>query len=234
MMKNVKWIVAFLCLASPQAMRAQDSLSVELQADVVSQYIWRGLNLGHISVQPEMALGWKGLRLSAWGNVGLDSKDTREVDLTLSYETGGLSLGVIDYWSDNNDSRYFYYKTPETGHAFEAFVGYDFGCFGVSWQTVFAGNDFSEDDGKRTYSSYLELTAPFTLATCEWEASVGIVPWKAAYYEASGFAVTNISLGVTKDIRITDSFSLPIFGRLIANPSEQQFYFVAGFTLKAF
>jgi len=38
--------------------------------------------------------------------------------------------------------------------------------------------------------------------------------------------------GVTKDIRITDSFSLPVFGRLIANPYEQHFYFVAGFTLK--
>ena len=116
-MKSNKWILAILWFALPLVTRAQDSLSVELQADVVSQYIWRGLNLGHISVQPEMALGWKGLRLSAWGNVGLDSKDTREVDLTLSYETGGLSLGVIDYWSDNNDSRYFYYKTPETGHA---------------------------------------------------------------------------------------------------------------------
>ena len=60
------------------------------------------------------------------------------------------------------------------------------------------------------------------------------MPWKAAYYETSGFAVTNVSLGVTKDIHITDSFSLPIFGRLIANPSEQHFYFVAGFTLNVF
>ena len=187
-----------------------------------------------------MAIGWKGLRLSAWGTVGLDSKDTREIDLTLSYETGGLSFGLVDYWPDDCDSRYFYYKTPDTGHAFEAFVGYDFGCLNVSWQTFFAGNDLEfsdddeDDDGKRSYSSYLLFSAPFSLATCEWEATVGIVPWKAAYYETSGFAVTNVSLGVTKDIHITDSFSLPIFGRLIANPSEQHFYFVAGFTLNVF
>ena len=233
-MKSNKWILAILWFALPLVTRAQDSLSVELQADVVTQNIWRGTNLGHVSLQPEMAVGWKGLRLSAWGNIGLDSEDTREIDLTLSYATGGLSLGVVDYWPDDNDKRYFYYKTPETGHAFEAFVGYDFGCLNISWQTFFAGNDLSEDDGKRTYSSYLELTAPFSLATCDWEATIGVVPWKAAYYETSGFAVTNISLGITKDIRITDSFSLPIFGRLIANPYEQHFYFVAGFTLKAF
>jgi len=69
-MKHIKWILVFLCLASPLVMRAQDSLSVELQADVVTQNIWRGTNLGHVSIQPEMAIGWKGLRLSAWGTVG--------------------------------------------------------------------------------------------------------------------------------------------------------------------
>lgn len=236
MMKNKILMIAFLCLASPLVTRAQDSLAVDLQADIVTQNIWRGLNLGNVSLQPEVALNWKGLRLSAWGTVGFESKDTREIDLTLSYETGGLSLGVVDYWPSDNDSRYFYYKLPDTGHAFEAFLGYDFGCFDVSWQTFFAGNDldFSEDEdnGKRTYSSYLEFNVPFSLAACEWEATVGIVPWKAAYYETSGFAVTNISLGVTKDIHITESFKLPIFARLIANPSEQHFYFVGGFTLK--
>lgn len=234
MNKILKWTLVSLCAVSPLLTQAQDSLTVELQADVVNQNIWRGTNLGHISVQPEMAVSWKGLRLSAWGNIGLDSEDSREVDLTLSYETGGLSLGVVDYWTNDYDERYFYYKTPATGHAFEAFAGYDFGYFSMSWQTFFAGQDFSEDDGKRTYSSYLQLTAPFRLAACDWEATVGVVPWKAAYYSTNDFAVTNVSLGITKAIRITDSFSLPVFGRLIANPAEQHFYFVAGFTLKAF
>ena len=140
-------------------------------------------------------------------------------------------MGIVNYWMGENDKRYFYYKTPDTGHAFEGFVGYDFGPLAISWQTIFAGNDLREDDQKRTYSSYVELTAPFRLATCEWEATLGIVPWEAAYYDTSGFAVTNISLGVTKDIQITDSFALPIFANLIANPAEQHLYFVVGFTL---
>jgi hypothetical protein len=69
MKKNI-WILGLLCIASSVVTRAQDSLSVELQADVVTQNIWRGTNLGHVSIQPEMAIGWKGLRLSAWGTVG--------------------------------------------------------------------------------------------------------------------------------------------------------------------
>ena len=33
------------------------------------------------------------------------------------------------------------------------------------------------------------------------------------------------------DIKITSNFSLPIFGKLIANPYEEQLYFVVGITL---
>ena len=230
-MKTKKTIIALLFACSPFAASAQDSLDVNLELDFVSQYIWRGLKQGHVSVQPEVGLSWKGLSLSAWGSYSFNSKDPVELDLTLSYQTGGLSMGVVDYWMSDNDSRFFYFKLPNTGHAFEAFVGYDFGPISASWQTVFAGNDLLESDGRRTYSSYLELTAPFRLAKCDWEATVGIVPWKAAYYETNGFAVTNVSIGATKDIRITDSFSIPLFATLIANPAEQKLYFVGGLTI---
>ena len=175
----------------------------------------------------------KGLNLTAWGSVGLSNKDdASEIDLTLSYETGGLSFGIVDYWNTDHDKRYFYYKKDGTGHSFEGFIGYDFGFLRASWQTFFAGNDYQEDD-KRTYSSYFELSAPFTLATCDWDATFGLVPWRSDYYDTNGFSVTNLSLRATKDIQITKSFALPLFGQLIANPANQQFYFVFGFTLKA-
>ena len=202
--------------------------------DVVSTYIWRGQHLGDVSIQPELWVGWKGLTLSAWGSVGLSNhKDPNEIDLTLSYETGGLSVGIVDYWSDERDSRYFYYKKDATGHAFEGFVGYDFGPVSASWQTFFAGNDYKEDSGKRAWSSYFRVAAPFRLITCRWEAEAGLVPWTCDYYATSGFCVTNLSLCATKDIKITDSFSLPLFATLIANPASQKMYFMAGFTLKA-
>ena len=143
-----------------------------------------------------------------------------------------MSFGIVDYWNTDHDKRYFYYKKDGTGHSFEGFIGYDFGFLRASWQTFFAGNDYQEDD-KRTYSSYFELSAPFTLATCDWDATFGLVPWRSDYYDTNGFSVTNLSLRATKDIQITKSFALPLFGQLIANPASQQFYFVFGFTLKA-
>ena len=186
-----------------------------------------------MSLQPELSVAWKGLSLSAWGSVGLSDKDdARELDLTLSYETGGLSFGIIDYWNDGDDQPYFYYKRPDTSHSFEGFINYDFGPLSASWQTYFAGNDY-QADGKRAYSSYFEQLAPFRLATCDWNAAAGFVPWKSGMYDVSGFSVTNLSLRATKAIRITPTFELPLFGQVIANPASRHFYFVFGLTLKA-
>jgi len=237
-MKTKILLISALLLMTGGIAMAQKKSRVEgsLKADFVSSYIWRGLQLGRVSFQPEMSVGWKGLSLTAWGSVGLTNHkdDKTEIDMTLSYQTGGLSLGVIDYWTDENDKRYFYYKKDKTGHAFEGFVEYDFGPLTASWQTFFAGADYQEEDNKRAFSSYFQLEAPFRLATCDWEATFGLVPWKSDYYDTSGFSVTYLSLRATKDIKITNSFSLPLFGQLVANPESQSFYFVAGFTLKAF
>ena len=234
-MKQILTIVLLLTTGSAMMAQEQSEIEGHLQADVVSNYIWRGLDLGHVSLQPELSVEWKGLSLSAWGSVGLTNHkdDKREIDLTLSYETGGLSFGVVDYWTDENDKRYFYYKKDDTGHAFEAFVAYDFGPVNVAWQTFFVGSDLQES-GKRAYSSFFQVGAPFQWATCDWEAQAGVVPWLSDYYSVRKFSVTYLSLRATKNIRITDTFSLPLFGQLVANPQSNHLYFVAGFSLNAF
>ena len=205
---------------------------VTIAADLVSQYIWRGLDCGNVSIQPTLGIAYKGFSLSAWGNVGLKSEDAKEFDLTASYSTGGLTIGVTDYWFNTPEKRYFYYNAHSTSHVFEGFVSYDFGLLSAAWYTNFAGNDGQNKSGKRAYSSYFELNAPFKLATLDWTGTLGVVPYATTYYATSGFAVTNVSLKASKDIRITDTFSVPIFAQVIGNPSSQKAYFVFGFTLK--
>ena len=48
----------------------------------------------------------------------------------------------------------------------------------------------------------------------------------------SGFAVTNVALKATKDIKITDSFSLPIFTQAIWNPRMEDAHLVLGISLR--
>ena len=109
---------------------------------------------------------------------------------------------------------------------------YDFGFANLQWFTNFAGNDGINKDGKRAYSSYVELSVPFKLATVDWTAMAGAVPFSTDFYGADGFAVTNLALKATKEIKVSESFSIPVFGQVIANPSSQKAYLVIGFTLQ--
>ena len=57
-------------------------------ADIVSGYSRRGQDSGNIvSIQPEISSGdTKGFQFTAWGSVGFDKEDAKELDLTLGYE----------------------------------------------------------------------------------------------------------------------------------------------------
>ena len=190
---------------------AQEKIETAISGDVVNSYIWRGQDLGSVSLQPTFGVGYKGLSLTAWGSYGLaNPADTKEFDLTLGYTIGGLNIGVTDYWFNaglDPDGRYFKYEAHGTNHLFEANIG-------------------------RAYSSYVEATVPFRLATVDWTATAGAVPFATDFYGTTGFAVTNLSLRATKNIKVTDSFSVPIFGQVTGNPCSQKAYLIFGFTLQ--
>ena len=215
---------------------AQEEIETTISGDIVSSYIWRGQDLGDVSLQPTLGIGYQGLSLTAWGNVGLsNAADTKELDLTLSYTMGGFNIGVTDYWTNaggDPQARYFKYNAHATNHVFEANIGYDFGFASLQWYSNFAGNDGMNNDGDRAYSSYFEVSAPFKLATVDWTATAGAVPFATDYYGTMGFAVTNLALKATKEIKITDTFSVPVFGQVVANPCSQKAYLVLGFTLQ--
>ena len=228
--------MATMMIATGMSATAQDEVETTVSGDFVSQYIWRGQDLGSAAVQPTFGVAYKGLSLSAWGSYGLvNPADTKEFDLTLAYTAGGLNIGITDYWFNaglDPDARYFKYDAHGTNHVFEANIGYDFGLASLQAYTNIAGNDGVNKDGKRAYSTYVELAAPFKLAAVNWSASLGVVPFATDSYGTSGMAVTNVSLKATKDIKITDSFSIPVFGQVVGNPCSQNAYLVFGFTLQ--
>jgi hypothetical protein len=85
-MNLTKWgviAVALLTYLMPSEVKAQDKVEVSLGADLVSGYVWRGQDLGGVSLQPSISISKGGLSLTGWGSVGLEKTDTREFDLTL-------------------------------------------------------------------------------------------------------------------------------------------------------
>lgn len=235
-MKKIVLLAMGLVLASTAHAQDEKELETTLGADFVNEYVWRGMKLGDAAVQPRFGVSYKGLSLTAWGSYGLSNHDdAKEFDLTLGYAIAGLNFGITDYWfSEGLDpcGRYFKYDAHGTNHLFEANIGYDFGFASLQWFTNIAGNDGTNNNGKRAYSSYVEATVPFTLAGIDFAATAGAVPYATTSYGTNGFAVTNLTLRATKAIRVTDTFSIPIFGQLTGNPCSQKAHLVFGLTLQ--
>ena len=229
-------------LCMPAVSFAQDKVDSNVGADLVSGYVWRGQNLGGVSIQPSASVSWKGLSLTAWGSASWDSEYAKEFDLTLGYAVKGFSVSVTDYsFSKGSNFKtgadisgdYFHFGSNSTLHVFEAQVGYDFGFLAVNWFTNIGGNDGRKADGKRAYSSFVSLSAPFRLGGLDWAATVGATPWETSFYNggSNGFAVSEVSLQAEKAIRISERFSLPLFAKAIWNPATENAFFTVGVNL---
>ena len=227
MKKILSTVALVMIMSAPVCAEVETTIA----ADVVSEYVWRGAKCGDAAIQPTLGVSMAGIDLSLWGSVGVANfLDTREFDITLSYSIAGASVGVTDYWFSVGDEpygRYFKYEKGATNHVFEAFAGYDFGFASISWYTNFAGADYKAN-GDAAFSSYCEISAPFSLGGADWTASLGMVPFESGFYGTEGFAVTNLSLTAAKSIDITESFSLPVSAGLTVNPCAEMAYLVFG------
>lgn len=236
-MKGKKVVMALLCLACGFSAGAEEKkcdVEASIGADVVSSYIWRGQKNGGVSIQPAASIGWKGLSLGAWGSFALSPTQNgtdEEIDLVLGYETKGFHVAVTDYFLFNQGHPFFRYGgLDESAHTFEANVGYDFGFLSVNWFTNFAGNDGLTASGKRAFSSYVQLDAPFKLAHLDWNATLGVVPYRTDFYaddNSTGFHVNTVALQAGYEFKVR-KVTFPVSAQVIANPSSKGFYFVVG------
>jgi hypothetical protein len=239
-MKATTLVVTMLCatLSVSTIAMAQDKPTVSLGGDLLNTYYWRGQNLGGFCIQPTASIAYKGFALTAWGSVGLDKEDTREYDFTASYTVGGLSLGLTDYEFQYymSDENYFDYSShsSKSTHVLEGFIGYNFGVAFLTWYTNVTGKDYYKKNNadKRAYSTYIEAAVPFKVQDIDLKAEVGMTPWDGAYtLKTDKFSIVNIAISAKKNVKITDSFSLPVMVKLAANPEQNKAYFIFGLTL---
>lgn len=227
-------VMALMGMGITNTATAAEPVKLEVGADLVSSYIWRGQDCAGLSIQPCATLTWEklGLSLDAWASVELMGDgnawaNMSEFDWELAWTKGGLTLGLTDY--NFCGSTYFSGWTwnSEATHNLEANLAYDFGPLAVAWNTVLTGPDHRWDDGemKRNYSTYVELTAPWKVGEVTGSAAVGASLWDDEFNAAGtdGLKVCNIALTATKEL-----FSLPVSASVIANPQRDKVFFVIG------
>lgn len=243
-LKKIAVLVVVNILALSVYAQEDKGVTFNVKGDVVSSYVWRGAYNAGASVQPTLGLNAGNFSFTAWGSKEI-SGPHKEVDLTVAYSLGNFSIGVTDYWwngekiSDENrlnmnNNKYFHFDNHNTSHYVEAGLGYTFsGNFplNVVWNTMFWGAD-KKADGKQNYSSYVEFNYPFSVKGIDLTATLGLSPYDSYLYDVNAFAVCNLALGASKDIKISDAFSLPVFSKLIFDPAHEDVHFVFGFTLR--
>ena len=221
-----------------------------LGADLVSRYVWRGKDYGNSpAIQPNVAFSVAGLKIGVWGTYGVlyheNSGNYAEFDPYISYTWKYFTLSVTDFFipngfSPNYGNRFFNYDSKTTGHAFEGgltFNGPEKFPLQVLAGTLFYGADKGKDPTgayglgtKNNYSTYFEVSYPFTVKGIGVKPFVGGIPFGSAWYGPYG-GVVNAGFTVSKSIRISKEYGLPVFASVITNPQAQSVFLVFGISL---
>jgi hypothetical protein len=189
-------------------------------ADFYSSFIWRGSKFGTgPAFQPCIEFSTGGFILGAWGSY--DAGGYAESDLYTSFSFPfGLNLGVTDYYSPDLD--YFDYSDTTGSHAFELTAGYEIKGLSISANYILnkAGGIASAGG-----DVYMEAGYAFKNVCIFLGAGNG-------WYTSDGeFAICNVGIGTEREIKITDSFSIPVTGQVVLNPEKRNLFVVVGFSL---
>jgi len=241
----VAFLITLLTISSNQILFGQGKVSLDPGGDFVSRYIWRGSDFGNSpAIQPSLEMGIGDFALGAWGSYTTNDANFQEIDVYASYTIKDLlTITITDYFfpdgrAENND--YLHYDNDSTGHVFEGMVkfnGTEKVPLYVFVATNFAGSDAHKADGSLQYSTYIEAGYSLKVKKTNLDIFMGGTPnnpdkdhGETGFY-GSGPGIINIGLTASREIPITDKFSLPIFTSLMVNPQQENIYFVFGISL---
>lgn len=216
-------------------------LSVEVGADVVSSYLWRGQNLGGLAIQPSITLDWKGLYVSGWGNIGADNWTFEnlnpELDITIGYDNYGLQLDLTHLYYFGGESYFpkggFKAQEIESSSTMEAHAGFHLGDLvesvplAIDWYTTIYGADcYLNEAGEwqRAWSTYIQVGYTFNLPLgVDLTTNVGFTPWRGMYsnYDevwknAKTVAINNLHLRAERYFELK-GIELGIWGECMLN-----------------
>jgi hypothetical protein len=228
----------------------------KITANLVTSYIWRGtVSSPTPNFQPTFSYTAGPLEIGVWGSTDFIGK-YKELDLYATLSEGPLKFTVTDYdfyfasLVNGNLIQYFNYSNTSSnpsGHIFEGSVTYSGPSsfpLSVNVNVMFAGNDYlydaskpinpatgiTQDISKQAYSTYIEFDYTFKYVS----PFLGITPSQGYYGDSyngkGGFGVCNLGLTATKNLKITEAYSLPLTATLGFNPQLENAYCVFGIT----
>jgi len=208
-----------MVVAAASAEEKDESVSVNVAADLFSKYVWRGQNVvDNWVLQPSISAGYKGLTGSVWGDMDLtgdlvDGGEFTELDYSLDYsntfpgqKTLGYSAGAIYYDFLNTHTK----ATAEVYGGVNADVPFS--------PAIKAYYDFDQIEG-----TYVQFSVGHTIEKIrEWNSSCycGLQVGASLGYGSTAYnrGYFGVDEGALNDLTL--SAGLPIcLGKLTVKPS---------------
>jgi len=223
-------------------------LSVNFNADLVSRYIWRGLNVNdQPNIQPAITFKLSDLQFGFWGSYGLSHTNTtddlhstsHEIDSWISYTfsidnsvnitaivtdyyypAAGIRMGNFNNYDDKNGSGA---HTIETGVSIAGPESFPF---------TFSGYlNVYNDAGSNAYFQIDYSTKIDDYGLGFFVGASNGSKDNPAYYGTEKFNLINVGFKVSKQIKITENFSLPVYCSYILNPEAEISYLIFGISI---
>lgn len=216
LINNFSSAYKFTLLTVIALMSTNISYSQDFGADLVSSYVWRGTQFGSgAHIQPYMELGSGNFTAGVWGSFPTSAKGGgNELDLYLGYDFGPVALTVTNYTFPGEGGNY----TDGEGL-------FDGDYTELAASTSIMGVDFSAGYFTEVEALYVELG----FSTGAVDIAIGYGDDQAnAWYADGGSGIVNMSFSGSKDIQISENYSLPVFGSFILNPEAETAFLVFG------
>jgi len=217
-----KTILVFIAVVSINTMNAQEKeskSSFDIGLDYASRYVWRGLEFSDSpALQPYVEYASGNFTMGLWASYETGGQVVgQEFDFYASYAIGAISIGFTDYAFpvDGASDGYFMMKN----HIGEATLSFD-GVESFPLTLMVGANIYNDDEN----SIYTELGIPFSIGGMEMGAFLGA--GNEIYSTDGDFALTNVGFSASKDVKITDAYSLGVSASAIFNPDTDDAYLV--------
>jgi len=239
-MKAIKNLTITLFIIFSSNIFSQDGISYSLSADIVSKYIWRGIEISeNPNFQTNLCLSytknWGAVEFGLWSSLTFNEAFS-EADFYLKYSyltenIGKFSLCLYDYYYPFNDKEFNDFSGDGEGaHTLDLIFDYEGPkSFPITFQfSKILYNNFP-DNG----SIYLELGYLWDLESFSFKFLTSAAEGRSLTYliDSEKFQINSIGLNFNTQLSFSESFNLPVdfgFHRNL-NLDKNFFYLVFSF-----
>lgn len=237
-------LVAIMLLGITGGAAASDKIAVSSGVDLYNRYVWRGLDIANTpSVQPTLSVSYTGFEFGTWGAYTLSnqSSDLDEIDFWLGYTLeleNGVSCNLLatDYYFPNSGVKFFNFNDHDA--VIDDTIP-DFGAHTIELGLSITGPEsfpitvsgfmnVYNDAGSNTY-----FQADYPITVAEYElgffcGAAGGSKDNPDYYGTDEFSVINVGVSASREIKVSESFSVPLSISLVVNSKEEISHLVVG------